>query len=809
MKYSGLTSDQLYSHYKQYGKNVIQIKKTQHWYHNVLEILKQPVFLLLIITALVYFFLGEPLDGSIMMVAVLFVIGIELYQQGKTDKTLAKLKDLSNPVCSVIRDNQLVVIKSTDLTIGDIVVVNEGDKISADGSVLESNELKVDESVLTGESLPVHKQVANDTNNYFKKNYLYASTLITSGNGCFEVTAIGQNTESGKIATDVASSKGIDTPLQKQINKLVRTFAIFAFVALILLVIISYLKTGSFIDSILKGIALALGLIPEEFPVIFTVFLTLGSYRLAINNAIVRKLAAVEALGSINMLFSDKTGTITKNKLTITHIIGKESEVLSAAAYASDANTFDPLELAIFYKKKVPKAAQLIKKYPFTSDSKIMANIYKQELQETIYAKGSAEAILKQTDLTLAEQNEIMGQVKELEEHGLRVIAVASKDIKRHHQDIFQYKLEYVGLLGLEDPPRAGVKEDIELCQKAGIHVVMITGDSGHTALSIARQVGLKYIDHFLSGVMIDKLNDRELYKALLNTSVVARVVPAHKSRIVKVCMAHRDVVAMTGDGVNDAPALKAANIGIAMGKRGTEVAKEASDLILLDDDFSTIVKTIKDARKIYENIRKASAFVVTVHIPLILLSLIIPLMGLPVLLMPILVVLFELITDPICSVVFERMPASDDLMDKKPRNVKESLISRYDILEAISLGVVIFIAAFIPYQLLHNIDLAMAKSMSLTVIFVANLLASYTLANNNHTLIKTILTLLKDKVILVINIIIILVVLAMLYLPALNNYIGTRPLSIVELVMTIFLATLAVSWFDIIKFIIHLKQRR
>lgn len=802
MKYTGLSTEELSNNYQQYGKNEINIKSTHRWYHSILEIIKEPVFLLLIITALVYFFLGEPLDGLIMMVAVTLVIGIELYQQGKTDKTLAKLKTLSNPECTVIRDGQILVINSTDLTIGDVVIVKEGDKISADGIILEGHDLKIDESALTGESLPVSKTVKEDTNHYFKKNYLYAATLVTSGNGYFQVTAIAGNTESGKIAKDVAESKRIDTPLQNQINKLVKAFATAALVALILLVLITYIKTGDIMDSILKGIALALGLIPEEFPVIFTVFLTLGSYRLAVNKALVRKLAAVEALGSINMLFSDKTGTITENKLMVTKVIGDKELVLEAAVMASDKDTFDPLEQAIFDKKKLPRGAKLLKKYPFTSDSKIMGNIYQYQNKAMLYAKGSIDVILKQTNLSKSEQVSILSEVKQLEEQGLRVIAVASGNDAKKHNDIFKYKLKYIGLLGMEDPPRKGVKKDIELCKKAGIHVVMITGDSGNTALSIAGQVGLENTSNFISGYDIDKMSDQELYHALLKTSVVARVIPAHKSRIVKVCMAKHNVVAMTGDGVNDAPALKAANIGVAMGKRGTEVAKEASDLILLDDNFSTIVNTIVDARKIYENIKKASSFVLTVHIPLILLSLIIPLMGLPVLLMPILVVMFELITDPICSVVFERMPASENIMEQPPRNVNESLINRRDITKAIILGSSIFIAAFIPYQLIHEYDLALAKSMSLTIIFAANLLSSYMLANNNHSLIRTMFILLKDKVILVINSIIVMVVLAMLYLPALNNYIGTRPLSISELLITILLAIISIIWFDVVKLI-------
>ncbi len=534
----------------------------------------------------------------------------------------------------------------------------------------------------------------------------------------------------------------------------------------------------------------------------------MGTYRIAKKNAIIRKLPAVETLGSITYLCVDKTGTITKNKMEVNKVVSNnitEKELLSNSILASEQLIYDPLELAITeYSKKynvnsnqLYENKNLIKKFPFSSETKMVANIYEENNEKTIYVKGAVESLFDICELSVEEKYKIHSKQKELSKNGLRVIGVCSKKINKVYNDIYKYELHFDGLIGLYDPPKEDVAKNIKIAQTAGIRVIMLTGDNKDTASSIANEIGLNNYDNVLTGKQLETLSDEELMETIKEVGVFARVIPEHKLRIVTILQKLGEVVAMTGDGVNDAPSLKKADIGISMGERGTEVAKEASDMILLDDNFSTIIKTIESARSIYKNIKKSVSYVLVMHIPMVLLALLIPLFNFPIFLLPIHIVIMEIITDPTCSIVFERTKySSKNLMTVPPRDKDEPLINLKSILRCIVRGLIISLFVFISYIILIE-DKAMAISFSFGMLVTSSIFLTYSILFEEKNKIKSIL---KDKVILFINMGIIIFVLSTIYVSFLNNIVKTKPLSIPMLLLMIFLSYTSIFWINIFK---------
>ena len=588
----------------------------------------------------VYFILGEPKDGAVMLIFVVGVISIEVIQEWKTDKTLNALKDLSVPHIKVLRDGEEKVINSRDLVPGDIMYIEEGVKVPADGFVVKSSTLCVDESSLTGEAEGVWKTTIDneqkDSRDYWSVYYCYAGTLVTQGTGTILVDKIGAKTEYGKIGQDVVSAQDNPTPLQKQTGKLVKLCAGIAAVLFIFVVVITYFNIQDhmfkdrIIESILSGVTLAMAMIPEEFPVILTVFLSMGAWRLAKKKSLVRKLPSVETLGAVSVLCVDKTGTITMNKMTVRDIwsiTGDKKMAAQIMGMGCEPDAYDPMEKAmVAYCEKqgitrdILFGGELVKEYAFTDETKMMGHVWENGDSITIAAKGSPERILTICELTDEQKTIAENKITEMSSQGLRVIAIgqmAVNSIENIPEELTDCHLKLCGMVGLADPPRESVKEDIKTCTKAGVRVVMITGDNGITASSIAKQINMPNSDKIITGDELSKMSDEELKEKVKEVSIFSRVIPEHKMRIVKAFKENGEIVAMTGDGVNDAPALKYADIGIAMGKRGSEVSREAADLILLDDNFSTIVDTIKDGRRIYDNIRKAVGYVFVIHIPI------------------------------------------------------------------------------------------------------------------------------------------------------------------------------------------------
>jgi Ca2+-transporting ATPase len=833
----GLTTSEAHDLQKVHGKNELVVEKKENIFFKILRVISEPMFLLLIFAAVIYFILGEPKDGAIMLVFVVGIISIQAIQEWKTDKTLNALKDLSAPRIKVLRDGSDIIINSSDLVPGDLMYIAEGVKIPADGFVVKASTLCVDESSLTGESMGIWKSAAetkaNLTKDYWRQDYCYAGTLVTQGTGSILVDKIGIATEYGKISQDIASAPDELTPLQKQTGRLVKLCAGIAAVLFALVSTVTFFNIpdhvfkARVIESILSGITLAMAMIPEEFPVILTIFLSMGAWRLAQKQSLVRRLPSVETLGAVSVLCVDKTGTITMNKMTVRETInlsGETKELIQIMGMGCKSDAYDPMEKSMIsyceeqgITRDVLFGGELLKEYAFTDEMKMMGHVWKNGKDILVAAKGSPERILTICKLTTDEKKKAEDEILEMSKQGLRVIAVG-KMIPANEaaipETLLDCTLQLCGLIGLADPPRESVKEDIKTCTKAGVRVVMITGDNGITASSIARQVNMPNSDKIITGDELNAMTDEELQLRVKDVSIFSRVLPEHKMRIVKAFKENGEVVAMTGDGVNDASALKYADIGIAMGKRGSEVSREAADLILLDDNFSTIVHTIKDGRRIYDNIRKAVGYVFTIHIPIAFASLLAPLLGISpasLLLLPLHVVLLELVIDPTCSIVLERQPAEKNIMDRPPRNPKEKLLTAGTLFKSVIQGLAIFGASFALYYTFiqqYPDTPALARSMGLSVIFISNVLLVQVNSSNTELAIKTFMRQIKDRVMWAVIIGTMAGLFVMLYTPA-NGFLKLAPLSAEQLLLAAGAACVAVLWYELVKVVQAIMRKQ
>lgn len=829
----GLTSEEARKRQVQYGKNELAAANKQSFFIKALHIIAEPMFLLLIVAAIIYFILGEPRDGAIMLIFVIGIISIDVIQEWKTDKTLSALKDLSAPHVTVIRDEKEVIIPSVDLVPGDVMMIAEGVKIPADGEILKANDLSVDESSLTGEAEGVWKvtvENAEKSNDYWRRDYCYAGTLVTQGTATILVDKIGALTEYGKIGTDVASVEDRPTPLQKQTGSLVKLCAGIAGVLFALVSVITYFNIPEYafgdriIASILSGITLAMAMIPEEFPVILTVFLSMGAWRLAKNKSLVRKLPSVETLGAVSVLCVDKTGTITMNQMTVRDtwaLNGDTNNLCEIMGLGCETDAYDPMEKAMLkyceemcYSKEHLFGGKLLSEYAFTNELKMMGHVWRHDGEIIVAAKGSPERMLTISVLTDEERQLVDDKITEMSKKGLRVIAVGEMRPQTEAEipkTITDCKLTLCGLIGLADPPRESVKADIKNCNKAGVRVVMITGDNGITASSIAKQIGMPNSDHIITGDELNNMSDVELSGRVKDVSIFSRVIPEHKMRIVKAFKANGEIVAMTGDGVNDAPALKTADIGIAMGKRGSEVSREAADLILMDDNFSTIVNTIKDGRRIYDNIRKAVGYVFTIHIPIAFASLLAPLLGIApasLFLLPLHVVLLELIIDPTCSIVLERQPAEHDIMERKPRNPNENLINAKTLTKSVVQGLFIFAASFGTYYMyLQEGNAPLARTMGLAVIMLSNLALVQVISSDTDFAIQSFKRLMHDKVMWAVNIGTLVGLFIILYTP-ITGFLKLYPLTVGQFLTAAGIAALSVFWYELVKLFYWFKRK-
>lgn len=817
MKKTGLTSHEAQRRLRRYGKNEVSAQKRKGIFAKLGAVVTQPMFLLLLSAAVIYFILGEPRDGAVMLVFVTAVIGIEFVQEWKTDKTLDALKQLAAPQVTVIRDGAEVKIPSEEIVPGDVICVCEGEKIAADGRLIYCNNLIVDESTLTGEAENIRKTADKvGLPGIWRKNRCYAGTMVVQGTGHILVTATGAATEYGKIGKAIDDAPDRPTPLERQVARLVKTCTLIAAALFLAVCVLTFVKLSDLsmgeraTKSILSGITLAMAMIPEEFPVILTVFLSMGAWRLAKKKSLVRRLPSVETLGAVSVLCVDKTGTITTNKMQVSEVCSNDGDMTVIMGSACEPDAYDPMETAIIsYCRQNGAdifAGELVHDYAFTDEKKMMGHIWRRGGNLLLAVKGSPESVLEQCAnadiVALSERAEAMAA------KGLRVIAVAKAEVSEIKDSLDDYALTFCGFVGLIDPPREGMRENIEMCKSAGIRVVMITGDGAKTALAIASGVGMDISGGALAGRQIENMSDDELCEYVRRVNVFSRVMPQHKMRIVTALKKNGEVVAMTGDGVNDAAAMRYADIGIAMGKRGSEVSREAADLILLEDDFSVIVDTVRDGRRIYDNIRKAVGYVLAIHIPIALSSLLGALSSVhEAMLLPMHVVLLELVIDPTCSVVLERQPEERSIMRRPPRRPIEGILTRATLIKGILQGTAVFAVSYLSYLYFAGSGTAeYARAVGLGIILAANLFLVKENSSDRDFVYISEKRLSGDRVMWAVNIITAVGMAVLLYTP-LGGFLKLAAPKTGALLYILLAAFASVFWYEIVKLFKMLKN--
>ncbi|WP_395683237.1 cation-translocating P-type ATPase [Dokdonella sp.] len=703
------------------------------------SVLFEPMFLMLLGAGALYLALGDRAEAMFLLSFVFVVIGITLVQERRTQRALESLRDLSAPRALVIRDGREMRIPGREVVVGDLLVLHEGDRIAADGMLLDGC-VDVDESLLTGESVAVTRLPGTPSAR------LCASTVVTKGVGMAEVDAIGADTAVGRIGQALASTVEVPSGLQRASRRLIRNLSIGGLLLAATYCLLNWLWDGrTLLESLLAGIALTMAIMPEEIPVILTVFLALGAWRISQRKVLTRRVPAVEALGAISVLAVDKTGTLTRNRMQVAELAIADGEfrdegatelaepfhaLVEFAMLATPADPFDPMEKAIqSFGVRWLEGTEHVHaqwspefEYALSPDILAMTLAYRGDTQRryVLATKGAPEAVIDLCHLPAQEHARILAQVERMAERGLRVLGVARGDWQGTQPPRSQHDFDFsfLGLIGFVDPPRPEVPAAIAECRAAGIRVIMMTGDHPATARAIARMVGLSERAEVVTGADIDALDDAQLRERLRHADLCARLQPAQKLRLVQVLRAAGEVVAMTGDGVNDAPALKAADVGIAMGERGTDVAREAAALVLLDDSFASIVAAIRQGRRIYDNIGNATRFVFAVHMPIIALTLVPTLLHWPALLMPVHIVLLELLIDPACSIVFEAEPEAEDIMRRPPRTTSATPFAGPVLVESVVQGLGIAMMLLLGHGLLAGVGFDATQGR--TAVFIA-----------------------------------------------------------------------------------------
>lgn len=724
---SGLSPDEARQRLADEGPNALPQSDHRSAFRLIAEVLREPMLALLLVAGSAYLLLGDRTEALILLAFATFSVAVTVIQETRTEHVLEKLRDLSAPRALVIRGGERIRIAGREVVRGDLLVLEQGDRVAADALLLDAQDLQIDESLLTGESLPVSKRAATADAAATQSRpggedqpYVFSGSLVVRGEGLARTIGTGSNTEMGKIGQSLAGLDHEPSRLRIETATIVRLCGLGGVAVALAVVLLYGISRGAWLDALLAGIAISMSMLPEEFPVVLTIFLAMGAWRIARVGVLTRRAAAIEALGSATVLCTDKTGTLTENRMALNELwlptgqscsVGASLEVppeftdlIDAGRLASAVEAVDPMDRAFHVAANAQNAAKgnteppdrkLLHRYGLTPDLLAMSNVWEPEAGSTdflIAAKGAPEAIAELCRLSQTDHRQLTEAVDRMAESGMRILAVAtareSGDPSRPSQRHYDFTLS--GLVALADPLRASVPAAIAECRSAGIRVVMITGDYPATARSIARQAGIDAAE-VLTGSDLEQLDEAALRERLKSTTIFARIMPEQKLRIVQAYKAAGEVVAMTGDGVNDAPSLKAAHIGVAMGKRGTDVAREASAIVLLDDDFGAIVHAVRLGRRIYDNIRKAMSFIFAVHVPIAGLALLPLVFGFPVLFGPIHIALLEMVIDPVCALVFEAEREETDVMRHPPRPPQARLLSLRTILWSIFQGTIVF----------------------------------------------------------------------------------------------------------------------
>lgn len=831
----GLNAVEVQERLTQEGFNELPSTKKQSLFLIAWNVIREPMFLLLVSCGAIYLLLGDRGEALMLLGFVFMVIGITIYQERKTERALEALRDLTSPRALVIRESQHIRIPGREVVRDDLFLIAEGDRIPADGFVLSGTNLSIDESLLTGESAPVRKSEWDGTTRTEApggddRPFVYSGTLVTSGKALCTVTSTGIRTEIGTIGKALQTLETEETLLQKETTTIVRRISLVGLVLCSAVVVIYGLTRGHWIQGILAGLSLAMAILPEEFPVVLTIFLALGAWRIAKRGVLTRRVPSIEMLGSASVLCVDKTGTLTLNQMAVDCIVNQSDqlldhplaqvelpeefhEIVEFSILGSQRDPFDPMEKAFKhvgeeFLRDTPHLHldwTLVREYSLSSQLLAMTEVWKSPNGKNfiIAAKGAPEAIIDLCHLSAEKAQHVRDMVEHLANDGLRVLAVAkaqfNDDLLPGKQHDFDFT--YLGLMGLADPVRPTVPPAILECRQAGIRVIMITGDYPTTAASIARQIGLYKEGEMITGPELTAMDDAELLRRIRTATVFARVIPEQKLRLVNALKELGEIVAMTGDGVNDAPALKASHIGIAMGGRGTDVAREASALVLVDEDFSSIVQAVRMGRRIFDNLKHAMSYIIAIHVPIAGLSLIPVILGWPLILTPVLIMFLELIIDPACSIVFEMEPEEEDIMKRPPRNPSVPILHKRLLAVSLLQGsaiLAIVLAVFGGNYFFRGESELHARTLTFATLILANL--GLILSMRSHT--RSIFTSLRtpNPATWWVTGSALAVLVVILLVPLLRSIFRFSPVSPFDFLICTLAGLLSIVWFELAK---------
>ncbi len=816
----GLTDTEVLEARKKHGYNRLDFKKENAFLKALKGFAKDPMVLLLLVASSIYFIMGKTGDGIFLVFALVLISTISLYQDSRSRNALEKLKDFSQPKSKVIRNDAIEEINSEDLVVGDSLMVEEGTFISADGIIVHSNDFSANESILTGESFAVFKDKDKEDNGIFQ------GTTVASGLAIATITAIGGETKLGKIGKSLESIQEEPTPLERQISNFVKKMAMVGGVVFLIVWAINYFHSYNIMDSLLKALTLAMSILPEEIPVAFTTFMALGAWRLMKLGIVVKQMKTVETLGSATVICTDKTGTITENKMSLAKLFVLKTQtitdaettlnddnktLITTAMWASEPIPFDPMEVALHesYKKNISDDTRpqydMAHEYPLGGTPPMMTHIFENKAgKRIIAAKGAPEAIIAVCTLNETEINQINKAIEAFTTEGYRVLAVGEAHFEGTNFPKTQQEFPFVfkGIVAFYDPPKKNIHTVLEHFYKAGISVKIITGDNAATTTAIAKQIGFRGYEKSITGDELMKLSDDDLKKCVIDTQIFTRMFPEAKLKIINALKAQNEIVAMTGDGVNDGPALKAAHIGIAMGKKGTEIAKQAASLILLKDDLSKMVDAVAMGRKIYANLKKAIQFIISIHIPIIL-TVFIPLALdwiYPNIFTPLHIIFLELVMGPTCSIVYENEPMEKNTMRQKPRPFTDTFFSWKELSTSILQGLMITVGTLYMYQFAvhQGYDEAVTRTMVFTTLVTANVFL--TLVNRSfYYSIFTTFTYKNNLVLIIISVTVLLTAL-LLYVKPLMHFFEFEPLDMYQLIHSIMVGFVSVIWIEFMK---------
>lgn len=819
-KIAGLSNEEVISSRHKNGSNSLEHQEKNHFLMSLLEMVKEPMFLLLVAAASIYYISGDYGDGIFMTVAIFLVAAISLFQEARSRNAIESLKKLSQPKSKVIRNGELVEIPSEEIVLGDFIQVEEGTFVPADATIIQSNDFSVNEAILTGESLSVFK------NEESKIKQVFQGTIVATGLAICEVTAIGNKTQIGKIGKSIETIAEEKTPLQIQITNFVTKMSIVGLVIFTIVWAINYFQSYSILDSLLKALTIAMSVIPEEIPVAFASFMALGAWRLMKMGIITKQTKTVETLGSATVICTDKTGTITENKMSLAKLYLFQSdaivdtkeklnpeaeEVLNYAMWSSEPIPFDAMELAIHeaYAKmdSVDERPnfKLVHEYALDGKPPMMTHVFEDSKgKKIIAAKGAPEAIIAVSHLSEKEKNQVLVAIEKMAKEGYRVLGVGVTEFSgtNYPKTQQEFKFTFKGLVAFYDPPKANIQEVFETFYKAGIQVKIVTGDNAQTTTTIAKQIGFKDADKVLNGDELMAMDEATLKVKVMETAIFTRMYPDAKLKIIQALKDNNQIVAMTGDGVNDGPALKSAHIGIAMGKKGTEIAKQAANLILIDDDFAKMTDAIAMGRKIYVNLKKAIQYIISIHIPIILVVFIPLALGwiYPNIFTPVHIIFLEIIMGPTCSIIYENEPMESNLMLEKPRPLTNTFFNLKEITISIIQGLIITLGLLFMYQ--YCVQNNFSETYTRTSIFLTLIASNIFLTLENRSFYYSIFTTIryKNNLVLLIIGITIAVTSLLLFVPVFSKFFLFEIVDYTQIGLSILIAFVSVMWIEIYK---------